>query len=123
MVCNLTVNFNPHLHVEESASFNDIVTTTKQELCLRGYQNELAEPALPGDQGGKNTIVRAPTGSGKTLVAVKVAMEFLQCDEKYLRRVDCNGVATIRPRKVVFLVNQVSNYQNKPVIIFCVNFS
>ncbi|XP_072041117.1 mitogen-activated protein kinase kinase kinase 20-like [Amphiura filiformis] len=52
--------------------------TPKEELELRHYQSELVEPALPGPDGEKNTIIVAPTGCGKTIVAVKVAKEFLE---------------------------------------------
>ncbi|XP_028414975.1 probable ATP-dependent RNA helicase DDX58 [Dendronephthya gigantea] len=40
----------------------------KQELKLREYQLELAKPALEG----RNSIICAPTGSGKTFVAMEV---------------------------------------------------
>ncbi|VDL85662.1 unnamed protein product [Nippostrongylus brasiliensis] len=42
-------------------------------LHLRAYQEELVEPALRG----KNTIACAPTGSGKTEVAIYVAVSHL----------------------------------------------
>ena len=41
---------------------------------LRGYQRELAEPGLRGD----NYIICAPTGSGKTMVAAYVVYEHLR---------------------------------------------
>ncbi|XP_076807384.1 uncharacterized protein LOC143450638 isoform X2 [Clavelina lepadiformis] len=47
---------------------------SKPELCLREYQDELATPAL----NGKNSMIVAPTGSGKTFVALKVCIEHLK---------------------------------------------
>ncbi|CAK8690224.1 unnamed protein product [Clavelina lepadiformis] len=47
---------------------------SKPELCLREYQDELATPAL----NGKNSMIVAPTGSGKTFVALKVCIEQLK---------------------------------------------
>lgn len=43
------------------------------ELVLREYQKELAEPAVQG----KNTIICAPTNSGKTYVAIEIAKKHL----------------------------------------------
>ena len=44
------------------------------ELKLREYQKELAAPALEG----KNTIICAPTNSGKTYVAIEIAKKHLE---------------------------------------------
>ena len=48
-------------------------------LALRHYQEELAQDAL----AGKNTIICAPTGSGKTRVATYVILEHLKKREGY----------------------------------------
>ncbi|XP_071490494.1 ATP-dependent RNA helicase DHX58-like [Diadema antillarum] len=64
-----------------------------KEFSLFDYQQELAEPALKG----KNTIIVAPTGSGKTRVAVGIAKSVLEN----------NHGASPRPRRVVFVVNKV----------------
>lgn len=45
------------------------------ELELREYQKELAAPAL---EGKKNTIICAPTNSGKTYVAIEIAKKHLE---------------------------------------------
>ena len=44
------------------------------ELPMRKYQYELAVPAL----SGRNTIICAPTGSGKTRVALYIVQQHLQ---------------------------------------------
>ncbi|XP_052100649.1 antiviral innate immune response receptor RIG-I-like isoform X3 [Mytilus californianus] len=71
---------------QDSDTDNEIV---KEELRLRGYQMELAEPALDH----KNCIIVAPTGSGKTYVALKIIQDHM---EKTIDRFP----------KVVFLVEQ-----------------
>ena len=61
----------------------------KRELILRDDQHELVKPALEG----KNTIICAPTGSGKTFVAMEAIKQHVsKPDRKY----------------VVFIVNTVS---------------
>ncbi|XP_052773643.1 ATP-dependent RNA helicase DHX58-like isoform X1 [Mya arenaria] len=63
-----------------------------KDIELRGYQNELAAPAIEG----KNVVIVAPTGSGKTRVAFKIIQE-------HIRRQLGHGIP-----KVIFLVNQVA---------------
>nr|ALD49743.1 retinoic acid-inducible protein I [Anguilla japonica] len=60
-------------------------------VALRNYQLELAEPALKG----KNTIICAPTGSGKTMVAMEICRHHLEQSTEE------------RGRKVVFLANTI----------------
>ncbi|KAK7009452.1 ATP-dependent RNA helicase DDX58 [Biomphalaria glabrata] len=60
---------------------NTARTTSKSEL--RGYQKELAEYALTG----KNTLICAPTGSGKTKVAIHIINEHLKNHEGGTRKV------------------------------------
>lgn len=45
------------------------LTITKERLKLRGYQQELAEKGVEG----KNCVIVAPTGSGKTHVAMYIS--------------------------------------------------
>ncbi|KAL4231864.1 Caspase recruitment domain [Mactra antiquata] len=62
------------------------------DVSLRKYQEELASPALKGN----NVIIVAPTGSGKTRVAMRIIQE-------HIRQQKGHGIA-----KVIFLVNQVA---------------
>uniref|UniRef100_UPI00398F3A00 antiviral innate immune response receptor RIG-I isoform X1 n=2 Tax=Pristiophorus japonicus TaxID=55135 RepID=UPI00398F3A00 len=68
-----------------------------ENLKLRGYQEELAEHVLNGD----NTIICAPTGCGKTIVALHISEHHL----------------TERPegenRKVVFMATTVPVYEQQ----------
>ncbi|XP_070545148.1 antiviral innate immune response receptor RIG-I-like isoform X2 [Ptychodera flava] len=60
-------------------------------INLRAYQTELVEPAF----NGKNVILFAPTGSGKTVMAVAVMQYHLQEHNTGTRK-----------KRVMFLVNQ-----------------
>lgn len=51
-----------------------MIFTETLPLNLRGYQEELAEKALES----YNTIICAPTGSGKTKVAMHIILSHLQ---------------------------------------------
>ncbi|NXE40481.1 DDX58 helicase, partial [Ptilorrhoa leucosticta] len=63
----------------------------------RSYQIELAQPAIDG----KNTLICAPTGSGKTFVALLVCEHHLQ------------NVSSGRKAKVVFLATKVPVYEQQ----------
>ncbi|XP_077201385.1 antiviral innate immune response receptor RIG-I isoform X2 [Paroedura picta] len=63
----------------------------------RSYQNELAQPAL----NGKNTIICAPTGSGKTFVSLMI------CDHHL------NNRPAGAKGKVVFLATKVPVYEQQ----------
>ncbi|XP_053327005.1 interferon-induced helicase C domain-containing protein 1 [Spea bombifrons] len=62
------------------------------EITLRGYQMEVAKPALEG----KNIIICLPTGSGKTRVAVYIT-------QQHLEKRSNQGLLA----KVIVLVNKV----------------
>ncbi|NXO84617.1 DDX58 helicase, partial [Sitta europaea] len=63
----------------------------------RSYQIELAQPAI----AGKNTLICAPTGSGKTFVALLICEHHLQ------------NVPSGRKAKVVFLATKVPVYEQQ----------
>ncbi|NWV77997.1 DDX58 helicase, partial [Dasyornis broadbenti] len=63
----------------------------------RSYQIELAQPAI----NGKNTLICAPTGSGKTFVALLICEHHLQ------------NIPSGRKAKVVFLATKVPVYEQQ----------
>jgi superfamily II DNA or RNA helicase len=56
------------MRTEDTSSDEEEENKEKEALNLRSYQQELAAPGLQG----KNCIIVAPTGSGKTHVALKI---------------------------------------------------
>ncbi|NXC42753.1 DDX58 helicase, partial [Penelope pileata] len=64
---------------------------------VRSYQLELAQPAI----NGKNTLICAPTGSGKTLVALLICEHHFQ------------NMPAGRKAKVVFLATKVPVYEQQ----------
>ncbi|NWS79802.1 DDX58 helicase, partial [Toxostoma redivivum] len=88
---NLGENLSPVL---ESAYESSSVYELKK---ARSYQIELAQPAIDG----KNTLICAPTGSGKTFVALLICEHHLQ------------NVPSGRKAKVVFLATKVPVYEQQ----------
>ncbi|XP_078588696.1 antiviral innate immune response receptor RIG-I-like [Branchiostoma floridae x Branchiostoma japonicum] len=68
-----------------------------KDIPMRDYQMELAIPALEG----RNTIICAPTGSGKTRVAIKITRDHLEGGAAFVR------AGEDARRRVVFLLNKV----------------
>ncbi|NXJ66538.1 DDX58 helicase, partial [Rostratula benghalensis] len=66
----------------------------------RSYQIELAQPAV----NGKNTVICAPTGSGKTFVAVLICEHHFQ------------NMPAGRKAKVVFLATKVPVYEQQKTV-------
>ena len=76
-----------------------------RELELREYQKELAAPALKG----KNTIICAPTNSGKTYVALEIAKKHLELftQDNEGKRLHIEILSTCRNTR--FFLDQTSN--------------
>lgn len=78
----------------------------KAEFKPRNYQVELARPA----KAGNNTVICAPTNSGKTYVAIAITKTYLTKppdgkDDKGMTATS----ALVHPRKpVLFIVNKVN---------------
>ncbi|KAL3863078.1 hypothetical protein ACJMK2_004855 [Sinanodonta woodiana] len=81
-----------NLEIDENEDESEDTEMEDQVIKLREYQKELARPALEG----KNVIIVAPTGSGKTMVALRIIQEHIT--RKRGREIP----------KVIFLVNQVA---------------
>uniref|UniRef100_A0A8C5LT37 RNA helicase n=1 Tax=Leptobrachium leishanense TaxID=445787 RepID=A0A8C5LT37_9ANUR len=74
-------------------------------LTIRKYQDELAQPAYKG----KNTIICAPTGSGKTFVALSIC-------ERHLK-----SMPEGKKGKVLFMATKVPVYEQQKDV-FCKYF-
>ncbi|NWY69232.1 DDX58 helicase, partial [Erithacus rubecula] len=88
---NLSENLSS---VSESAYESSSVYEPKK---ARSYQIELAQPAIDG----KNTLICAPTGSGKTFVALLICEHHLQ------------NVPSGQKAKIVFLATKVPVYEQQ----------
>jgi superfamily II DNA or RNA helicase len=67
------------MRTEDTSSDEEEENKEKEALNLRSYQKELAAPGLQG----KNCIIVAPTGSGKTHVALKIMQVSLIKEKLY----------------------------------------
>ena len=70
----LPEQLNPTEPVPFTQSPLDYSLKLNDGRCVRNYQKELAQPGIDG----KNFIIIAPTGSGKTLVAALIISDHLQ---------------------------------------------
>ncbi|KAE8632706.1 hypothetical protein XENTR_v10001643 [Xenopus tropicalis] len=84
---------------------NSSVSQSISTVKLRKYQEELAKPAFTG----KNTMICAPTGSGKTLVSLVICKHHLECMP--------NG----KKGKVLFMATKVPVYEQQKDV-FCKYF-
>ncbi|XP_062610169.1 antiviral innate immune response receptor RIG-I-like, partial [Saccostrea cucullata] len=84
------MEINKRVNLEESDDEDDDLNDPKEELKLRSYQMELARPSLEG----KNSVIVAPTGSGKTHVALYIIKDHME------------KIKSVRHPKVIFLVEQ-----------------
>ena len=109
-VCNEKAPWNSDIKLKVTPG-QTTTLTTKKELCLtddielRGYQKELADPGL----NGKNYILVAPTGTGKTLIAGYIIVHHLNKMKEGKQR---GKVAFVTPtRQLTFQQkNQLQQY-------------
>lgn len=80
-----------------SSEIPEVAFAMKKDFKLRTYQEELAQPAL----SGKNTIICAPTGSGKTIVSLAICDHHLKTQPQGQKG------------KVLFLATKVPVYEQQ----------
>ncbi|XP_063770265.1 antiviral innate immune response receptor RIG-I [Pseudophryne corroboree] len=89
----------------KSVTMTSSVPKSVRNMELRKYQIELAQPAY----SGKNAIICAPTGSGKTLVALSICKHHLK------------SIPKGQKGKVVFMATKVPVYEQQKAA-FCQYF-
>lgn len=94
---------NKQVNLDDSDDEDESIGPVK-ELELRSYQMELARPSLEG----KNSVIVAPTGSGKTHVALYIIKHHME------------SIKSIRHPKVIFLVEQsaLAEQQGKQCVTY-----
>ncbi|KAM8960517.1 antiviral innate immune response receptor RIG-I [Pelodytes ibericus] len=105
--CGLSASpgFDHDMNTPKVPTISSSLFESAPVLTLRKYQEELAQPA----HSGKNTLICAPTGSGKTLVALSIC-------ERHLK-----SMPQCQKGKVVFLATKVPVYEQQKNI-FCHHF-